>query len=265
MTSPVLRLSGVSVGPAQAPILQDIDLELAAGHFLGIVGPNGAGKSTLLSVIAGLIEPAEGGVALFGQPLRRLNRHQLLQQVGFLSQMHDDLPSLPLNVRHVVAMGTPRYAAPLWRRHASPDDVRWALEQVDSVDLIDRDFRLLSGGQRQRVRLAKALISRPRLLLLDEPSAALDTSAQERLYRLLRRLCDEQAMAVVMVEHDIAAITGYVDSVACLNRRVHYHAMKGEQIPEDIWHAMYGEHMHVIAHDSRCIGCVPGAASGHRH
>jgi len=257
MSTPVLNLAGISVGPAQAPILQEIDLTLDAGHFLGIVGPNGAGKSTLLSIIAGLIEPSEGRVELFGQPLRRLNRRQLLQQVGFLSQMHDELPSLPLSVRHVVAMGSPRFIGPLWRRPVSRSDIAWALAQVDIGDLADRDFRQLSGGQRQRVRLAKALISRPRLLLLDEPSAALDASAQQRLYLLLRRLCDEQGMAIIMVEHDIAAITGHVDSVACLNRRVHCHAMKGEQIPEDIWHAMYGEHMHVIAHDTRCIGCVP--------
>ena len=135
------------------------------------------------------------------------------------------------------------------------------LEFLQAVGLgylsLDRSAATLSSGESQRVRLAKALISQPRLLLLDEPSAALDASAQQRLYLLLRRLCDERGMAIIMVEHDIAAITGHVDSVACLNRRVHCHAMKGEQIPEDIWHAMYGEHMHVIAHDSSCIGCVP--------
>ncbi|HXH64328.1 MAG TPA: ABC transporter ATP-binding protein [Mariprofundaceae bacterium] len=268
MSPPVLKLSGVSVGPVQTPILQDIELELEAGHFLGIVGPNGAGKSTLLSVIAGLIEPAKGSIELFGQPLRRLNRRQLLQQIGFLSQLHDDLPKLPVSVRHVVTMGAAGYASPLWRRPAAQEDIVWAMEQVDIAGLADRDFRQLSGGQRQRVRLAKSLVSRPRLLLLDEPSAALDAPAQDRLYRLLRHLCDENGMAIIMVEHDIAAITGHVDSVACLNRRIHCHAMKGEQIPEDIWHAMYGEHMHVIAHDTRCIGCVsepPASSTAHRH
>jgi zinc transport system ATP-binding protein len=268
MTAPVLSLSNISVGPAYARILQDINLELEAGHFLGIVGPNGAGKSTLLSVIAGLIDPAEGHVDLFGQCLKRFNRRHLLRGVGFLSQLHDDMPQLPISVRHVVAMGAAGYAGPLWKRPASVQDILWAMEQVEIADLADRDFRQLSGGQRQRVRLAKALVSRPELLLLDEPSAALDAPAQERLYRLLRRLCDENHMAVIMVEHDIAAITGYVDSVACLNRRIHYHAMKGEQIPEDIWHAMYGEHMHVIAHDTRCIGCIaepPASSQTHRH
>lgn len=267
MSLHVLEVSGVSIGAADTPILQNIDLELKAGHFLGIVGPNGAGKSTLLSVIAGLIEPTRGSISLFGETLRKLNRRHLLKQVGFLSQMHDDMPQLPLSARHVVAMGSARYTAPLWKQPVSNSDIVWALEQVDSVNLIDRDFRQLSGGQRQRVRLAKTLINRPKLLLLDEPSAALDTSAQERLYQLLRRLCDNTKMAVVMVEHDIAAITGYVDSVACLNRRIHCHAMKGEQIPEDIWHAMYGEHMHVIAHDTRCIGCIPEESTplAHNH
>ena len=263
-----MTLSGISVGSPRSPILQDISLELEAGHFLGIVGPNGAGKSTLLSVIAGLIEPTKGHVDLFGQCLKRFNRRRLLQRIGFLPQLHDDMPQLPISVRHAVAMGDPSYATPLWRRPAFRHNILWAMEQVDIADLGDRDFRQLSGGQRQRVRLAKALVSRPELLLLDEPSAALDTPAQEGLYRLLRRLCDENRMAIIMVEHDIAAITGHVDSVACLNRRIHYHAMKGEQIPEDIWHAMYGEHMHVIAHDTRCIGCVAEptkSSTAHRH
>jgi len=116
----------------------------------------------------------------------------------------------------------------------------------------------LSGGQRQRVRLARALVRRPRLLLLDEPSASLDTVRQEKLFKLLRRLCDETGMAVIMVEHDIAAISSHVDSVACLNRRIHHHAMRGENIPEAVWRAMYGDHIHIVSHDAGCIGCGPG-------
>jgi zinc transport system ATP-binding protein len=99
------------------------------------------------------------------------------------------------------------------------------------------------------------LVRKPKLLLLDEPSAALDSVRQERLFQLLRRLCDETGMSVIMVEHDIAAISSHVDSVACLNRNIHHHAMRGEEIPEDVWRAMYGDHIHIIAHDAACIGC----------
>jgi len=257
MTPPVLSLNEVSFGPEKAPVLDQLSLELGRGHFLGIVGPNGAGKSTLLSLLAGLLYPRQGHIHLFGESLNRMNRHRLLRRVGFLHQLHDYEPRLPLRVRDVVAMGLNEYAMPLWRRVGGDARINEALERVEMANMAGRDFRHLSGGQRQRVRLARALVRQPELLLLDEPSAALDSRSQDHLYRLLRQLCDDLGVSIVMVEHDIAAISSFVDSVACLNRRIHHHAMKGEKIPEDVWHAMYGDHIHVIAHDAACIGCHP--------
>jgi len=259
MDTPTIALSDVSFGSEHRPILENISLSLQAGHFMGIIGPNGAGKSTILSVMIGLIQPSHGHVDLFGVRLKRFNRHQLLKKVGYLHQLHNAEPHMPLTVRDVVAMGLSEYAKPLWHGIGKTSRYQTAIEEalgaVDMLDFMMRDFRYLSGGQRQRVRLARALVRKPELLLLDEPSAALDSQQQQKLYLLLRKLCNEQNMTTIMVEHDIAAITGHVDSVACLNRRIHHHAMKGEQIPEDVWHQMYGEHMHVLAHDSSCIGC----------
>ena len=259
MSAPCVHITNLSFGPAKAPVLDQINLSLDAGHFMGIIGPNGAGKSTLLSIMAGLLQPSSGRIELFGKPLGSLNRHRLLKQVGFLNQLHDHEPRLPLRVRDVVAMGTADYAAPLWKsiwNNGHDNDIMEALEQVEMADLAERDFRHLSGGQRQRIRLARALVKKPKLLLLDEPSAALDSKRQDQLYALLRKLSSEQGMTIIMVEHDIAAITAYVDSVACLNRRIHYHAMHGDQIPENIWSEMYGDHVHIVAHDAGCIGCA---------
>jgi len=258
--APPLRVEHLSVGEPGRRALDGIDLTVERGHFLGIVGPNGAGKSTLLHAIAGLIEPDEGRVLLFGETLTSRNRRRLLRRVGFLNQKQETPTTLPLRARDVVMMGLPAWNAPLWRRPRGREAVSRALAMTETLDLAERDFRLLSGGQKQRIRLARALVAEPELLLLDEPAAALDAHAQDMLYALLRRLCDERGVAVVMVEHDIAAISGYVDSVACLNVRIHHHAMHGERIPERIWHAMYGEHMHVVAHDSHCIGCRNGEA-----
>jgi len=259
MTTPVISLSHINFGPAKTPILDDVSLELEAGHFMGIVGPNGAGKSTILSMVTGRLQPDSGHIDLFGECLKRFNRYRLLKNIGYLHQLHDYTPNLPLKVRDIVAMGLHDYAKPLWQWFGTAShqqmDIIQALQHVEMEHLIDHDFRQLSGGQQQRVRLARALVCKPKLLLLDEPAAALDSKQQQKLYTLLRQLCDTQGVAIMMVEHDITAITGHVDSVACLNRSIHHHAMKGEQIPEDVWHQMYGQHMHVIAHDTTCIGC----------
>ena len=255
MSAPAVCLDHICVGHAGQWILDDINLTIEPGHFLGIVGPNGAGKSTLLHAISGLIRPDFGHVVLFGERLSRFNRRKLLAQTGFLSQKQEVPATLPIRVRDVVALGLASYSTPLWNRFMHKKAVKQALALTDTDELAESDYRSLSGGQQQRVRLARTLAASPRLLLLDEPAASLDMHAQELLYSLLRRLCDKQGAAIVMVEHDIAAISGYVDSVACLNTRIHHHAMHGETIPEEVWHSMYGGHMHVVAHDSHCIGC----------
>lgn len=256
MNAPALHLNHVAFGPSNARILDGIDLQLEAGHFLGIVGPNGAGKSTLLHIICGLLQPAEGHVDLFGECLSRSSRRRLLGQIRFLPQRQESMSSMPVKVRDVVSMGLEDYYGPLWKRSRNDELILHALERTGMENHAELDFRSLSGGQQQRVRLARALVSAPRILLLDEPAAALDSQAQASLYQLLRQLCDDMDMAVVMVEHDIAAISDYVNSIACLNRRIHHHAMRGETIPEQVWSDMYGEHMHIVAHDAHCIGCI---------
>ena len=251
-----VSISHVRVGDPRRPILEDICLTLEAGHFLGIVGPNGAGKTTLLKVVTGLVPVQSGHIDLFGTCMRGASRRRLLRKVAYLSQAHGAAPPLPLRVRDVVAMGLASYHGPIWRPAVSSEKVMQALARVGMQHRAEDTYHYLSGGQQQRVRLARALAREPALLLLDEPSAGLDTAGQDQLYALLRRLCDEKGMAIIMVEHDIAAISAYVDSVACLNRRIHHHAMRGENIPEHVWHAMYGDHMHVVAHDTHCIGCA---------
>jgi len=251
----VLEAQQIGLRLAGKTILHDVSLSLGEGHFMGIVGPNGAGKSSLISLFIGIHTASHGALRLFGEPLTARNRGRLLRRVGYLHQLRGHQEHLPMRVYDVVAMGLARWSLPLWQAVRGKTNIAEALAKVDMLDMRNHDFRELSGGQVQRVRLARALVHHPKLLLLDEPAAALDSKQQQQLYVLLRKLCDDNGMSIIMVEHDIAAITGHVDSVACLNQHIHFHAMRGEQIPEDVWHSMYGSHMHVIAHDAACIGC----------
>lgn len=271
MSVPVISLSHVQFGSEKKPILENLSLEVAAGHFMGIIGPNGAGKSTLLTMIAGLRTPDAGHIDLFGRCLNRQSRSKLQRDIGYLHQTHGSLPNIPLRAYDVVAMGLTSFNKPLWsglfrNKAEEAERINHALALVEMTAHKDADFRHLSGGQQQRIRLARALVRKPKLLLLDEPSTALDSRHQEKLYQLLRKLCDEENMTVLMVEHDVAAITSFVDSVACLNKHIHHHAKRGETIPNDIWREMYGDHVNIVAHDASCIGCAPTPQNkGHHH
>jgi zinc transport system ATP-binding protein len=275
MSAPTVHLSHIRFGSEQKPILDNLSLEVGAGHFMGIIGPNGAGKSTLLSIIAGLNKPDAGHIDLFGRCLNKNTRRKLQRDLGYLHQAHGTQSDIPLRTYDVVAMGLSSFNTPLWSRlfrskRLERQQIEDALALVEMTDHKDKDFRLLSGGQQQRIRLARALVRKPKLLLLDEPSAALDSRHQEKLYQLLRKLCDEEDMTIIMVEHDVAAITSYVDSVACLNKHIHFHAKRGDTIPDEVWTAMYGDHVNLVAHDASCIGCAPapeGSAqeNGHHH
>ena len=271
MSTPVVHLSHIRFGSDKKPVLDNLSLDVGAGHFMGIIGPNGAGKSTLLSIIAGLNKPSAGHIDLFGKCLNQNTRLKLSKDLGYLHQAQSKQPDIPLRVYDVVAMGLSSYNTSLFRymlrnRKQEREQVCHALDLVEMTAHQHTDFRQLSGGQQQRVRLARALVREPKLLLLDEPSAALDSRHQEKLYQLLRKLCDEKGMTVLMVEHDIAAITSYVDSVACLNKNIHYHAKKGDTIPDEVWREMYGDHVNIVAHDASCIGCAPvNHSSDHEH
>jgi len=273
MSTPIVHLSHIRFGSDKKPVLDNLSLEVDAGHFMGIIGPNGAGKSTLLSIIAGLIKPDAGHIDLFGKCLNQKSRHKLQREMGYLHQAQSRQPDMPLRVYDVVAMGLSSFNTSLlssffYNRKQEQEQICHALDLVEMTEHQHADFRQLSGGQQQRVRLARALVRQPKLLLLDEPSAALDSRHQEKLYQLLRKLCDEKNMTVLMVEHDIAAITSYVDSVACLNKNIHFHAKKGDTIPDEVWREMYGDHVNIVAHDASCIGCAPvnhDSTHGHEH
>ncbi len=222
MARTAVSLQGVSVSYRGELVLEDISLEISTGSFVGVLGPNGAGKSTLLKVILGLLPPAQGEVLVFGLPPKKLRSQR--QIIGYLPQRPLSNPRFPVSVLDVVLMG--RYGLLGLGRRPSRRDREIALNLLAQVGMANHAQSIigaLSGGEQQRVFIARALSVEPRLLIMDEPTISLDACAQDELYELIHQLQEQMDLTVIMVSHDIGAISHHVGDIICLNRRVYVH------------------------------------------
>ena len=228
---PIIRISDVDFAYNGQRVLEEVNLEVWEGDFIAMIGPNGGGKTTLLRLMLGLLKPKRGRIRVMGKPAARVSHH-----IGYVPQDVHINRSFPITALDVVLMGK---LAPgkRWSRNNSQDrrDGLDALERIDMAGYAHRRIGELSGGQRQRVFIARALVTRPRLLLLDEPTASIDSKGQTEFFRLLKRL--NQDVTIIVVSHDLLVISTYVKSVACVNRRLHYH--RQAEITGDMLEAMY--------------------------
>jgi len=245
MSTPnLLEIKGLTAEVEGREILHDVNLTIHPGETLVMFGPNGGGKTTLLKVILGLIKPSRGKVSVLGKPPEKSRNN-----IGYVPQHNLFDHNFPINVWNAVLMG--RYGrAGLLRRYSKEDKntAQKALQTVGMLDYKNRQIGKLSGGEQQRVFIARALVSEPRLLLLDEPTASVDSTMQTDFYELLERL--KQQMAIVLVSHDIGAVSIYVDKIACLNHQLFYHGSK--EIKPEVLEATYKCPVQMIAH-----GTVP--------
>lgn len=232
---PPVVLRDVSFAYGETPVLDSIDLTVNERDFLGIIGPNAGGKTTLLRIILGLLRPDRGTVQVFGAEPREARG-----LIGYVPQYARFDASFPIDVLDTVRMGTLGAVAGGDCRAATLA----ALEKVELADLSRVQIGRLSGGQLQRVLIARALAGAPRMLLLDEPTASVDTRIGQSVYELLGRL--SESMAIVLVSHDIGVISSHVKTVACLNVRLHYHHSR-ELTPEMI-EVAYGCPVDLVAH-----------------
>lgn len=232
-------LKNVSVKLGERRVLEDINLVVPHGSFWGIIGPNGAGKSTLVKAILGLLPAASGSIHVFGKDIYKNPR--LRTRIGYVPQ-HSRLDMyFPLTVIDVVMTGTYGRLG-LFKRPGKKEreDALAALGRVDLVDMAHRRIGQLSGGQFQRVLIARALSVHPDLLILDEPTAALDVDAAESFYEWLNNLHRDLDSTIMLVSHDIGVVSQYVDSVACLNVKLVSHGRPEDVFNTETLESMYG-------------------------
>lgn len=230
-------------------VLENINLMIPDGSFLAMVGPNGSGKSTLLKLILGLLKPQKGEILLFGQ---ELNKFKDWQMIGYVSQKANSFNTgFPATVFEVVASGlTKKLGMFRFFTKEHKQKVMEALEAVGMDNFSNRNIGELSGGQQQRVFIARALVSEPKLLILDEPTVGVDVENVNAFYQMLADLNKNRGITLLLVTHDIGTISDKVTHVACLNKLLHFHGeMKDfEQLSSDGMSELYGYGVRMLAH-----------------
>lgn len=242
--APAIRMQNVSFSYGAFSVLTGVNLTIDRGDFACLVGPNGGGKTTLVQLILGLLTPDTGSVEVLGTtPLRARAR------IGYTPQHLQFDSQFPVRAIDVVLMGRldrHRFFGCYTKKDYQA--AQGALAEVGMADLSLRPLAALSGGQCQRVFVARALVSEPELLVLDEPMANIDPAVQNELYTLLERLTHR--VTILMVTHDIGFVSTSIDRVVCVNRTVWVHpttALTGETI-----RSLYGSDVSLVRHDHRC-------------
>jgi ABC-type Mn2+/Zn2+ transport system ATPase subunit len=244
---------GESGAGGGTPAVQGITLDIPVGQRLGVLGPNGGGKSTLLKLTLGLLRGYTGTIRVFGVSPEEARRQRM---IGYVPQRNEAELAFPISVRQAAAMSAALGVSP-WKsgREATRAAVDEALELVGIKDLAERPVGSLSGGQLQRAMIARAIASKPRMLLLDEPTVGIDVTGQQRFGELLRSLHEALGLTIIVVSHDIRTIAAGSDRVACLSRTLHSHvapegltpAVLAEVFRHDVA-AIFGGDIHVHAH-----------------
>ena len=235
-----LKIESLSFSYNGANILEDVNLDLPEKEFVGIIGPNGGGKTTLLKLILGLLEPKSGRILIFDKPIKKQNKF-----VGYVPQYSSFDSHFPISVWDVV-LSSRLGKSGLFIRLKKEDHkiVSESLAKVNILDLKNEMIGNLSGGQKQRVLIARALAAEPKILLLDEPTASIDTKAGKSFYDLLHQL--NENMTIILVSHDIGAVSQYVNKIACLNKSLIFHDSK--EITKEMLEATYECPVDLIAH-----------------
>lgn len=245
--TPGLKASGVSYFVRDRALVSNADLELRPGELLAIVGPNGAGKSTFCGLLAGDLPPTTGAVEICGQPIRGIAAGDLARLRSMLSQ--HSIIRFPFTAREVTLMGRHPYIS----RWKSPNETDYAMVDtamrgVQVSHLADRIYSTLSGGEQRRVSIARVLAQDAPVILLDEPSSALDIGHQQLVMSLCRQLADE-GRCILAVLHDLNLAGAYADRVMIMSEgRVVASGTPNEAFRPDLLNEVFNQKVIVIPH-----------------
>jgi zinc transport system ATP-binding protein len=227
----IITIDNVSFSYGGPQALENITITVPKGEFLGVVGPNGGGKSTLLKLILGLLRPDTGKISVLGKSPEKGR-----ESIGYVPQHVRFNRDFPITVEDTVMLGRLGKSRSIWGYTQNDKRLcRQAMRETEIIDLKNRRLNTLSGGQLQRVLIARALISDPQILILDEPTANIDLRVEEDIFDLLKKL--NKRATIIIVSHDVGFISKYVNRVACLNRTLICHQtsdISGEMI-EDLY------------------------------
>jgi len=216
-SSKLIEIEHLSAGYDGKQVLNDINLTVYQDDYLGIIGPNGGGKTTLMRLILRLMKPTEGNIRYYkdGKEVKEIS-------MGYLPQYNSLDKQFPISVYEVVLSGLSKTKG-LFSRYsqAQHQQVLDTLERMQLMEFKDRHIAALSGGQLQRVLLARAIVSKPDVVILDEPNTYIDRRFQKQMYEMLEQINKE--CAIIIVSHDVAEVLNNVKHIACVNHHLHYH------------------------------------------
>ena len=211
----LIKIENLSVGYDKLTVLENVNMNIFENDFIGVIGPNGGGKTTLLKAIIGLLKPYSGKI-IFRKDINKRKK-----PIGYLPQVKHIDRKFPISVFDVVRSGSLMDGFTKMTSGELKDKVDQLLSEMGISDIRDKAIGELSGGQMQRVFLSRALLSDPKILLLDEPDTFVDNRFEGELYEKLGHL--NEKVAIILVSHDLGTISTYVKTIACVNGNLHYH------------------------------------------
>jgi ABC-type Mn2+/Zn2+ transport system ATPase subunit len=232
----LVRFEKVTCRYGRDPVLVNVDLSITAGDFVGVVGPSGSGKTTLLRAIAGTVRPIAGRIV-----------RDRSASVGYVPQVETVNWYFPVRVREAVLMSRIDGRRLPWSSKTDVREAHEVLERLGIDDLAGRHIRELSGGQQQRVFVARAMLRRPKLLLMDEPTSGVDVRTRHDVMHLIHEL-HHDGLAVVLTTHDLNGIAAHLPRIVCLNREVIATGRPQEVIIPDVLERTYGAPLEVLSH-----------------